>query len=150
MIKKITLWFFGISGVVFVLFLLLGVTSAPFYMHYNWGIGTNTRSQVLGLAEYFPELLATNIVVVTSPEHLKRTIKCFNKVGFEKVRSIAAHESHVDFCLSLQNQKLKGKESIPHVENTMLRYTFWNYLKLEIDTCREYFALFYYKIKGWI
>ena len=113
-------------------------------------IGTNTRSQVLGLAENQPELLTKNIMVVTSPEHLKRTIKCFNKAGFQQVRGIAAYEATVDFDLSLQNQVLKGKESIPNIENTKLRYTFWNYLKLEIDTYREYFALFYYKIKGWI
>ena len=113
-------------------------------------IGTNTRSQVLGLAENYPELLTTNLLVVTSPEHLRRTIKCFNKAGFQQVRGMAAYEGTVDFNLSLKNQILKGKESIPNVENTKLRYTFWNYLKLEIDTYREYFALFYYKIKGWI
>ena len=113
-------------------------------------IGTNTRSQVLGLAENYPELLDTKIVVVTSPEHLRRTVKCFNKAGFQEVRGVAAYEGTVDFNLSLKEQKLQGNESVPSVESTKLRYTFWNYLKLEIDTFREYFALFYYKIKGWI
>lgn len=228
MIKKILNRFFVVLGIIFTLFLVLGATSAPFYMHYKLGIdpnqdttqvfepqhvimmggagmpsagnlmrlyytasvatyydcpvtivhpydsichakmdiflenqgvmgmiihdtiGTNTRSQVLGLAENYPELLDTKIIVITSPEHLKRTVKCFNKVGFQEVRGIAAYEGTVDFELSLQNQILKGKESIPNVESTKLRYTFWNYLKLEIDTYREYFALFYYKIKGWI
>lgn len=230
MIKKILNRFFVVLGVIFALFLILGVTSVPFYMHYNLGIdpnhdydtvqpfepqhvimmggagmpsasnlmrlyytaglaknydcpviivhpqdsichaemdnylvnqgvtkeilhdtiGTNTRSQVLGLAENFPELLTTNIIVVTSPEHLKRTIKCFNKAGFQQVRGMAAYESTVDFNLSLENQRLKGREDVPNVESTRLRYTFWNYLKLEIDTYREYLALFYYRIKGWI
>jgi hypothetical protein len=113
-------------------------------------IGTNTRSQVLGLAENYPELLTTNLLVVTSPEHLRRTIKCFNKAGFQQVRGMAAYEGTVDFNLSLKQQKLKGREDVPNVESTNLRYTFWNYLKLEIDTYREYFALLYYKIKGWI
>ncbi len=113
-------------------------------------IGTNTRSQVLGLAENYPDLLTTNILVVTSPEHLRRTIKCFNKAGFQQVRGMAAYEGTVDFNLSLKHQKTKGRESIPSVESTNLRYTFWNYLKLEIDTLREYCALFYYRIKGWI
>ena len=76
-------------------------------------IGTNTRSQVLGLAENYLE-------------------------------------GTVDFNLSLKKQRLKGREKIPSIESTNMRYTFWNYLKLEIDTFREYFALFYYKIKGWI
>ena len=113
-------------------------------------IGTNTRSQVLALAENHPELLTTNIMVVTSPEHLRRTVKCFNKAGFQHVRGMAAYEGVVDFDLSLKHQKLKGKESIPSIESTNLRYTFWNYMKLEIDTYREYFALLYYRIKGWI
>lgn len=228
MLKKILNRFFVVLGVVFSLFLILAITPAPFYMHYNLGqdpnqdttqvfepqhvimlggagmpsagnlmrlyytagiakyydcpvtivhpydsichakmdeslenqgvmgviiydtIGTNTRSQVLGLAENFPELLDTKIMVVTSPEHLRRTVKCFNKAGFQEVRGVAAYEGTVDFELSLQNQVLKGKESIPNIENTKLRYTFWNYLKLEIDVYREYLALLYYKIKGWI
>lgn len=228
MIKKILQRFFVVLGVIFALFLILAITPAPFYTHYNLGqdpnrdttyifepqhvimmggagmpsannlmrlyytaglasfyecpvtialpydsichaemdkylvnqgvtkeiihdtIGTNTRSQVLALAENHPELLTTNILVVTSPEHLRRTVKCFNKIGFQQVRGVAAYEGTVDFNLSLKNQKLKGKKYIPSVENTKLRYTFWNYLKLEIDTYREYIALFYYKIKGWI
>lgn len=228
MIKKLFKRFFVVLGMVFVLFLILAVTPAPFYMHYNLGkdpnqdttyvfepqlvimmggagmpsasnlmrlyytadlasyydcpvtivlpfdslchaemedflvnqgvkneifhdtIGTNTRSQVLGLAENHLVLLTTNVMVVTSPEHLKRTIKCFNKAGFQQVRGVAAREGTVDFNLSLRNQNLKGKKYIPSVENTKLRYTFWNYLKLEIDTYREYIALFYYEIKGWI
>ena len=113
-------------------------------------IGTNTRSQVLGLAENYPELLTARIIVVTSPEHLRRTVKCFNKAGFQQVRGMAAYEGTVDFNLSLKKQRLKGREEIPNIESTNMRYTFWNYLKLEIDTFREYFALFYYKIKGWI
>lgn len=230
MIKKVLNRFFLVLGALFALFLILGATSVPFYMHYNLGIdpnhdydtvqpfepqhvimmggagmpsasnlmrlyytagmasfydcpvtivlpydsichakmneflenqgvmgviihdtiGTNTRSQVLGLAESYPELLTTNILVVTSPEHLRRTIKCFNKAGFQQVRGVATYEGTVDFNLSLEKQELKGREEVPSVESTNLRYTFWNYLKLEIDTYREYFALFYYKIKGWI
>lgn len=228
MLKKILNRFFVVLGVLFVIFLALALTPAPFYMHYNLGqdpnhdttqvfepqhvimmggagmpsagnlmrlyytsriaslyncpvtvahpydstchaemdkylvnqgvttkitydtIGTNTRSQVLGLAENYPQLLTTNILIVSSPEHLRRTIKCFNKAGFQYVRGIAAYEGTVDFNLSLEGQILRGKESIPNVGNTKFRYTFWNYLKLEADVYREYFALFYYKIKGWI
>ena len=62
-------------------------------------IGTNTRSQVLGLAENYPELLTARIIVVTSPEHLRRTVKCFNKAGFQQVRGMAAYEGTVDFNL---------------------------------------------------
>ena len=112
--------------------------------------GTNTRSQVLELAEAFPNLKDGHLLVVTSPENIRRTVKCLDKAGFSHVRGMAAREATVDFDLSLKKQKLKGNEAIPSVESTNLRYTFWNYFQLEIVCLREYVALAYYKIKGWI
>lgn len=112
--------------------------------------GSNTRSQVLELREQFPDLISTPILVVTSPENMRRTIKCFNKVGFSAVRGASAREATVDFDLSLKKQKLDGNETIPNVESTNMRYTFWNYFKLETTCFREYCALAYYRIKGWI
>ena len=112
--------------------------------------GTNTRSQVLELADAFPGLVDGHLLVVTSPEHIRRTVKCLNKAGFTHVRGMAAREATVDFDLSLRKQNLKGNESIPSVESTNLRYTFWNYFQLEIVCLREYAALAYYKVKGWI
>ena len=112
--------------------------------------GTNTRSQVLELSEQFPKLTNSPILVVTSPENMRRTIKCFNKAGFSSVRGASAREATVNFDLSLKKQKLEGNETIPNIESTNLRYTFWNYFKLEITCLREYCALAYYKIKGWI
>ena len=112
--------------------------------------GSNTHSQLIALREQMPELQQKNLLVVTAPEQLRRTIKCFNKSGFQQVRGRGAFEATVDFDLSLKDKKMEGNTNLPHVENTNLRYTFWNYLKLEIDCFREYTALFYYKIKGWI
>lgn len=112
--------------------------------------GTNTRSQVLFLKEIHPDLLKKPFVVVTSPEHLRRTVKCLQKVGFEHVIGVAAYEAPVNFDLSLKEQKLGGRESIPSVESTKMRYTVFNYLKLEIICFREYIALAYYKLKRWI
>ena len=34
--------------------------------------------------------------------------------------------------------------------NPDLRYTFWNYLKLEITCLREYVAIAYYWMNDWI
>ena len=112
--------------------------------------GTNTRSQVLELNGQFPSLTNTPFLVVTSPENMRRTIKCFNKTGFSDVRGASAREATVDFDLSLKKQKLAGNEAIPNIESTNIRYTFWNYFKLETTCFREYCALAYYKIKGWI
>ena len=112
--------------------------------------GANTRSQAVELMNAYPELSEKELIVVTSPEHVRRTVKCLNKVGFQNVVGKAAYPATVDFDLSLKKQKLGGNEAIPSVESVKMRYTFFNYLKLEITCLREYCALVYYKIKGWI
>ena len=112
--------------------------------------GTNTRSQAVELMERYPKLAQNQCIVVTSPEHVRRTIKCLNKVGFQNVIGKAAYPATVDFDLTLKKQKLGGNEAIPSVESVKMRYTFFNYLKLEITCLREYCALAYYKVKGWI
>jgi uncharacterized SAM-binding protein YcdF (DUF218 family) len=112
--------------------------------------GANTRSQAVELMNAYPELSEKELIVVTSPEHVRRTVKCLNKVGFQNVVGKAAYPATVDFDLSLKKQKLGGNEAIPSVESVKMRYTFFNYLKLEITCLREYCALAYYKIKGWI
>ena len=112
--------------------------------------GTNTRSQALELMATYPELAEEQFLVVTSPEHLRRTVKCLYKVGFQNVIGKAAYPATVDFDLSLKKQKLGGNKVIPSVESIKMRYTFFNYLKLEITCVREYLALAYYRIKGWI
>lgn len=112
-------------------------------------LGTNTRSQSLELKDSYPELLDAPLLIVTSTEHVRRTVKCLNKVGFTNVIGKPAQEATVDFNLSLENQKLGGNK-MPSVESTSIRYTFYNYLKLEIVCLREYIALTYYKLKDWI
>ena len=112
--------------------------------------GANTRSQALELKAAYPKLSDEPFIVVTSPEHLRRTVKCLNKAGFQNVIGKAAFPATVDFDLSLKKHKLGGNETIPSVESVKMRYTFFNYLKLEITCVREYLALGYYRIKGWI
>ena len=112
--------------------------------------GSNTRSQALELKSAYPKLIEEQILIVTSPEHVRRTVKCLNKAGFQQAFGVAAYPATVDFDLSLKDDKLGGNVDIPSVESVMMRYTFFNYLKLEITCVREYFALAYYKIKGWI
>ena len=112
--------------------------------------GANTRSQCVELKEKYPQFANQPMLVVTSPEHVRHTVKCLNKVGFTNVIGKAAYPATVDFDLSLKKQKLGGNEAIPSVESIKMRYTFFNYLKLEITCLREYCALAYYTIKGWI
>lgn len=112
--------------------------------------GSNTRSQALELAQSHPELTQARLLVVTAPEQVRRTVKTLRKAGFTKIHGLPAREATVDFDLSLKGKELQGNRGVPTLESTNLRYTFWNYLKLEITCFREYFALAYYRIKGWI
>lgn len=112
--------------------------------------GSNTRSQSLCLIDSFPNITSAKCLIITAPEHLSRTLKCLRKCGFQNIRGIGAFENTVDFDLSLDKQALKGNKYIPDIESTNLRYTYWNYLKLEVICFREYLATTYYWIKDWI
>ena len=112
--------------------------------------GSNTRSQSVCLADSFPQLKEASSLIITAPEHLSRTLKCLKKCEIENVRGIGAFESTVDFDLDLDKDKLKGNKFVPNIESTNLRYTYWNYLKLEIICFREYIATTYYWLKDWI
>lgn len=112
--------------------------------------GGNTRSQVISLADTFPHLKNSSLLIVTSPEHLSRTLKCMEKCKFKHIRGAASFEETVDFDTRLTREKLQGNTFVPTVNNLNLRYTYWNYLELEIICLREYFAIAYYWIKDWI
>lgn len=113
-------------------------------------LGTNTRSQALALAETHPNNCSATSILITSPEQMFRSAKTFRNVGFSSIYELPAFEGTVDFELSLQRQKLGGHTNLPTVESSHLRYTFWNYWKLEISCLREYFAIAYYWMHGWL
>ena len=113
--------------------------------------GINTRSQVLNILDTFPETIKSECIVVTCPEQMLRSIKSFRKAGIKKVGGYPAYPCDMYVNLKYKTKKLKGLKYIPDVGNSLsLRYNYWNYLKLEITCIREFFALFYYKINGWI
>ena len=129
--------------------LLSGIDSSRIILESK---GLNTRDQALRAFQlytngYFYEPL----VVVSSPEHVFRTVLSFEKAGFKNVSGKPASESMLEADLRLRNKKLGGNETIPDVGNSIsLRYKFWDYLKYEIIVAREYVAIVYYKLKGWI
>ena len=112
--------------------------------------GSNTRSQTVCLADTFPYLKQKSLLVISAPEHLSRTLKRLRKCGFNQIRGIASFEHAVDFDLELNKEKLHGNNFVPNVKSIKLRYTYWNYLELEIRCIREYIALAYYWLKDWI
>lgn len=112
--------------------------------------GTNTRAQALNCKEKFNESLP--ILIITSPEHTRRAVLAFKKAGFSNVNAWPAFEDAVDTDLTYADDELGGKKvPVPDVGNSIsIRYQFWNHLKYEIIFAREYLALCYYKMRGWI
>jgi len=115
--------------------------------------GTNTRSQAIQLQQLNSlNLPEKSILLVTSPEHMRRAVLVFKKAGFVKVSALPAFENAIEADLFFEDDKLGGdKLLVPDIgDNTAVRYQFWNHLKYEILIAREMAALTYYKLRGWI
>ncbi len=112
--------------------------------------GTNTRSQALACAVMFSK--DTPILLITSPEHMRRSILAFKKVGFTRVDGIPAFENPSEASFRFDDREVGGQlPFLPNVgNNTQVRYQVWNHLRYEIMVAREIFALTYYKVRGWI
>ena len=112
--------------------------------------GTNTRYQALQ-CKYMLDIVSP-VLIITSPEHMRRAVLCFKKVGFQSVNAFPAFENAAEADLTFTDDKLGGnKLLVPDVGNSIsFRYQFWNHLKYEISIAREITALFYYKLRGWI
>lgn len=116
-------------------------------------LGTNTRSQALYLQQLNAEKLTDkSILLITSPEHMRRAVLVFKKAGFTNVSALPAFEKALESNLLFKDDDLGGnKLPVPDIGNhTAVRYQFWNHLKYEILIAREMAALGYYKIRGWI
>jgi uncharacterized SAM-binding protein YcdF (DUF218 family) len=112
--------------------------------------GTNTRAQAI----YCREMLNPSeaLLLVTSPEHTRRAVLCFQKTGFSAVYALPAFEHATEADLTYKDKELGGRKTIaPDVgESTSVRYQVWNHLKYEIIFAREMAATVYYKLRGWI
>ena len=115
--------------------------------------GTNTRSQALKL-KFFDGTMLTKkpILLVTSPEHMRRAVLSFRKAGFEYVNALPAFENALEADLKFTDDELGGnKLLVPDVGKSIsFRYQFWNHLKYEILVAREMAAMVYYKMRAWI
>lgn len=110
-------------------------------------LGFNTRSQAVHIATMCGDnIKEASLLLITSPEHMYRAIRTFKKAGFTHVGGLPAFETPVD------EERVKDKEKSPdaRVKNLSLRYNVWSYLHYELLVLREYCAVSYYKIKGWI
>ena len=112
--------------------------------------GTNTRAQALNCQGIIK--MQSPVLLITSPEHMRRAVLSFQKVGFEKVNALPAFENATEANLAFNDDKLGGNtQFIPDVGHSInIRYQIWNHLKYEILVTREITALLYYKLRGWI
>jgi len=92
-----------------------------------------------------------SLLIVTSPEHLYRAVLTFRKAGFLKVDGVPAFEKTIESNLNFNARKLGARGWVPDVgRNITIRYEFWVHLEYELLVLREYMALAYYKLQGWI
>jgi len=112
--------------------------------------GVNTRSQALNIKNFFPQTVNAKLVIVTSTEHILRSILVFRKAGFKFVGGCPSFESDIDSDLAYNWKILGGRKFIPNIGSISLRYSFWSYLRIEILCLREFTALGYYYLKNWI
>lgn len=112
--------------------------------------GKNTRSQALNCANIL--ILDEPVLLVTSPENMRRTVLCFQKTGFNRINALPAFENATEADLTFKDDELGGnRKMVPDVGKSInLRYQVWNHLKYEIIVAREITALIYYRLRGWI
>jgi uncharacterized SAM-binding protein YcdF (DUF218 family) len=107
-------------------------------------IGTNTQSQASHISEILEARNESPVLVITSPEHMYRSIRSLQKAGLKNVGGLPSFEKPI------REQKLKGGKKNGQKVSLAWRYNFWSYLRYEILVLREYFAIAYYKLNGWI
>jgi uncharacterized SAM-binding protein YcdF (DUF218 family) len=105
--------------------------------------GFNTNTQIAAMSKMIPK--SASILIITNPEHMYRSIKTFSKLGYNRVGSLPAFETPNEE-VSLRNKSNEKSQ----IKNVDLRYNIWSYLQYEIKVIREYFAITYYWLMGWI
>jgi uncharacterized SAM-binding protein YcdF (DUF218 family) len=122
--------------------------------------GTNTRAQAMQVKKLVDTLINSSvhqlinssaILIVTSPEHLSRSVLTFKNAGFPRVDGVPAFEKVIESDITFNDTILGGRKWIPGVGgNLALRYQFWTQMRYEGMMFREFLAIVYYKLKGWI
>jgi len=115
--------------------------------------GRNTREQAMGILEMIGGSGEdARVLLVTSPDHMRRSLLTFRKLGFEHIAAGAAFDDAVDADMTYASADLGGRGGIlPDVgASMMLRYRIWNNFSFLLDAARESCAMAYYRVRGWI
>lgn len=129
--------------------MLRGIDSTRIFLEYN---GRNTRGQAINCMNMNTSNTEDTIYLVTSPEHMLRSLKTFRKAGYKHIGGYPAFEYAIESNLEFEDDKLGGKKGLtPDIGgNINVRYRFWTHMTYEILIIREFSAMAYYKLRGWI
>lgn len=129
--------------------------------------GRNTREQALRLADYLGDTAdEATVLIVSNPEHIRRCAAALRKADIRHLAVMPAHAFSIEDSLPWRAADLDApitdsppaaSESttvakwVPDVGGSMvLRYNLWAHLGYTLDVAREWAALVYYRLRGWI
>ena len=126
--------------------------------------GRNTREQALRLAEVLSARATPgHVLIVTDPYHVRRTAACIRKAVADRKQDVRLDGLPV-FALSIEDpleliaRDLDSHDSAPGARPAIpnlgfslrFRYDFWSNLGYSFSVLREYSALLYYRLRGWL
>ena len=113
--------------------------------------GKNTREEALNVLKINPHINEEHCVIVTAPEHMRRSILSFRKIGYRYLGGEPTFNFAGPVDLQYSDKSLGGRDvPLPEVgESIQLRYQFWNHLRYQVICYRELVALCWYRIRGW-
>jgi uncharacterized SAM-binding protein YcdF (DUF218 family) len=114
--------------------------------------GKNTREEGMNVLTLAPDAKEKNCVIITSPEHMRRSVLVFRKLGYKKVGGIPTFNASGPVDLDYKDSQLGGNTMpLPEVGGSIqLRYQFWNHLRYQVICYREIIGLGWYKLRGWV
>lgn len=125
--------------------------------------GENTHAQAVGLVRELEGGGQARVLVVTSPEHVRRACLTVRRAARDagatiEVRGLSAEnlslEDHGPEMVVTETaeseEKATGATESQVSAPEALRYEFWNHARYSLDAARECVALAYYRVKGWI
>lgn len=126
--------------------------------------GRNTREQALRLCETLAgQTNLPHILIVSNPSHIRRTAACIRKACRENgsplhLAALPAHPLSIEDPLPWRATDLDAPGPAPAAPpaappagaSLRFRYDLWNNLGYTQDALREYAALLYYRLQGWI
>lgn len=126
--------------------------------------GRNTREQALRLAEVLSARATPgHVLIVTDPYHIRRTAACIRKAVADRKQEV-----HLDglpvYALSIEDPleliardldsrdpASAARSAVPNLGFSLrFRYDFWSNLGYTLTVLREYSALLYYRLRGWL